>query len=150
VVSLRKAEWILALVSLAFGVVLLFGGLVFLYWGMWHILGYATYGTRPAGLEFLFSFWGVLLVTGGIFLTLYPGKKLEGKHLVVISLTHLIAAPSAIYLVFSILDPHWVYVFLHPTILSNIPLDIGLLLGYSVERRSKNKQDEALFLSLLI
>jgi hypothetical protein len=46
----------------------------------------------------------------------------------------LVIAPSLIYVVFSILDPHYVYLFIPPIILSNIALDIAFLLGYLIRR----------------
>jgi len=131
---LRKLEWIIVLGAIALGTTLLFIGSVFFYWTVWNILH--GYGSRPAGLNSIFSMFGVFVIICGIFVASYLVKKLRGKYLATISLIHLIVAPSLIYLVFSIFAPHLIYLFIPPIVLSNIILDITFLVGYFKRRRS--------------
>jgi len=131
--KLSKLNWIFALIVIASGMIMLFIGSVFSYWGAWnYLMGYSVRGPPM----WLFMFWGIFITIGGIFAASYFGKKLRGKYLAAISLMHLVIASSLIYIVFSILDPHYVHLFIPPTILSNIALDIAFLLGYFIRRRS--------------
>ncbi len=78
--------------------------------------------------------WDIIITSIGILISSYLGKILRNKYLAAVSLLHLVIAPSVIYVVFLILDPYYVYPFMHPLILSNIALDIAFLLGYFVRR----------------
>jgi hypothetical protein len=132
ITRLRKSEWVYMLGAFALGTFLLFGGSVFFYWGAWnHLMGYGVRGPPM----WLFMFFGGCIIIGGIYVSSYLGKKLKGKYLAAIALMHLIAAPSLIYLIFSLLDPHYVNLFMSPIILSNIALDIAFLVGYLIRKR---------------
>jgi len=131
--KLRKLNWIVALIVIASGMIMLFAGSVFFYWGAWNYL--MGYGVRGPPMWF-FMFWGGFIIFIGILISSYLGKMLRSKYLAAISLLHLVIAPSLIYVVFSIVDPHYVYLFIPPIILSNIALDTAFLLGYLIRRLS--------------
>jgi len=128
---MSKLDWIVALIVIAPATTMLFAGSVFLYWGTWNYL--RGYGVRGPPMWF-FMFWGGFIIFIGILISSYLGKMLRKKYLAAISLLHLVIAPSLIYVVFSILDPHYVYLFIPPIILSNIALDTAFLLGYLIRR----------------
>jgi len=133
---MSKLEWIIGLSVAASGMSILFFGSVFFYWGAWnHLMGYGIRGPPM----WLIMFWGGCIIIGGIYVSSYLGKKLKGKYLAAISLMHLIAAPSLIYFIFSILNPHYVYLFMPPIILSNIALDVGSIVGYIRKRLVSSK-----------
>lgn len=119
------------MIAIASGMLMLFAGSVFFYWGTWNYL--MGYGVRGPPMWF-FMLFGGFIVFIGIAISSYLGKMLRSEYLAIISLLHLIIAPSLIYVVFSILDPHYVYLFIPPIILSNIALDIAFLLGYFIRR----------------
>jgi hypothetical protein len=121
------------LIVIAPATTMLFAGSVFLYWGTWNYL--RGYGVRGPPMWF-FMLWGIFIIFIGILISSYLGKMLRSKYLAAVSLLHLIIAPSLIYVVFSIVDPHYVYLFIPPMILSNIALDTAFLLGYFIRRLS--------------
>jgi hypothetical protein len=131
--KLSKLDWIVALIVIAPATTMLFAGSVFLYWGTWNYL--RGYGVRGPPMWF-FMLWGIFIIFIGILISSYLGKMLRSKYLAAVSLLHLIIAPSLIYVVFSIVDPHYVYLFIPPMILSNIALDTAFLLGYFIRRLS--------------
>ncbi len=135
--KLSKLNWIVALIVIASGMIMLFAGSVFFYWGAWNYL--RGYGVRGPPMWF-FMLWGGFIIFIGILISSYLGKMLRSKYLAAISLLHLVIAPSLIYVVFSITDPSYVYVFINPTILSNILLDIAFIMGYFVRKKSSQLQ----------
>ncbi len=120
--------------AIALGMFTLFAGSVLFYWSTWNY--FMGYGVRGPPMWF-FMLWGIIIISIGILISSYLGKILRSKYLAAISLLHLVIAPSVIYVVFSSLDPHYIYLFMHPIILSNVALDIAFLLGYFVRRRSE-------------
>ena len=69
----------------------------------------------------------MVVLVGSYWVGLYFGKKLKGKHLVIVSLVYLAVALASFVLVI----PLFVGIFL-----SNVGLDVGLFISYSTQKQS--------------